>query len=66
MDGQIDRQTIQTVDQTGCHTADGLIFVGYQFSWISWRHLHRSTNSSTQESAIFCMNYEGKYYGNEF
>ena len=45
-------------------TVDGLIFVGYQFSWFSWRVL--STNSSTHEMVIFCMNYERKYYGHEF
>ena len=46
------------------YTEDGFIFVGYQFPWFSWRV--RSTKSSTQEKAIFCMNYEGKYYGHEF
>ena len=43
---------------------DGLDFVGYQFSWLLWRV--RSTNSSTHEMVIFCMNYERKYYGHEF
>ena len=38
-------------------TGDGLIFMGYKFSWFSWRE--RSTNSNTYELAIFCMNYEG-------
>ena len=33
-------------------TVDCLIFVGYQFSWLSWR----VTKSSTPEKAIFCMN----------
>ena len=46
------------------NTVDGLIFMGYQFSWILWRV--RSTNSSTNEMVIFCMNYEGKYYVHEF
>ena len=46
------------------NTVDGLIFVGYQFLWFSWRVW--STNSSANEIAIFCMNYEGKYYGHEF
>ena len=41
------------------YTVDGLIFVGYQFSWFSWRV--QSTNSSTNKIANFCMNYEGKY-----
>ena len=41
------------------YTVDGLIFVGYQFLWFSWRF--QSTNSSTHEIVIFCMNYEGKY-----
>ena len=45
-------------------TVDGLVFMGYQFLWFSWRV--RSTNSSTHEIAILCMNYEGKYYGHEF
>ena len=45
-------------------TVDGLIFVGYQFSWFSW--MERSLNSRTNELAIFCMNYERKYYGHEF
>ena len=46
------------------NTVDGLIFVGYQFSWFSWRVW--STNSSANEIANFCMNYEGKYYGHKF
>ena len=46
------------------HIVDGLIFVGYQFSWLSWRV--RSKNSSTHELVIFCMNYEGKYYDHKF
>ena len=33
---------------------DGLIFVGYQLSWFSWRG--PSTNFSANEIAIFCMN----------
>ena len=33
-----------------------LIFMGYQFSWFSWRV--RSTTSSTHEIAIVCINYE--------
>ena len=45
-------------------TVDGLVFVGYQFSWFSWRV--RSTKSSTHEKAIFCKNYAGKCYGQEF
>ena len=40
---------------------DGLIFVGYQFSWFSWR-----VRSSTHEKVIFCMNYEGKCHDHEF
>ena len=44
------------------HTVDGSIFVGYQFSWFSSRV--RTTNSSTHEMVIFCMNYEGKYSTN--
>ena len=32
---------------------DGLIFVEYQFLWFSWRV--RSTKSSTNEKAIFCV-----------
>ena len=39
------------------YTVDGLIFVGYQFSWFSSRV--RSTNSSTHKLVIFCMNFEG-------
>ena len=31
-----------------CNTVDGLIFVGYQFLWFSWRVL--STKSSTLET----------------
>ena len=46
------------------NTVDGLIFVGYQFSWSSWRV--QSTNFRTHKLVIFCMNYEGKYYGHEF
>ena len=46
------------------NTVDGWNFVGYQFSWFSWRV--RSTNSSTLEMVIFFMNYEWKYYGHEF
>ena len=48
------------------NTVHALIFAGYKFSWFSWRVL--STNSSTHELTIFCMNYEGKYmyYGREF
>ena len=45
-------------------TVDGLIFVGYQFSWVSWRV--QSKNSSTRELVIFCMNCEGKYLGHDF
>ena len=45
-------------------TVDGLIFVGYQFSWFSWRV--QSTNSSTHELVILCVNYEGKYNGYKF
>ena len=45
--------------QGGTNTVDGLIFVGYQFSWFSWRV--PPTNSSANDIAIFCMNYEGKY-----
>ena len=45
-------------------SVDGLIFMGYQFSWFLWRVI--STNSSANEIAIFCMSYEGKYYGHEF
>ena len=37
---------------------DGLNFMGYQFSWFSWRV--RSTNFSTQEMIFFCMTYEKK------
>ena len=40
-------------------SVDGFIFVGYKFSWSSWRV--RSTNSSTHELAIFCMKYQGKW-----
>ena len=40
------------------------IFMGYQFSWFSWTV--QSTNFSTDELVIFCMNYEGKYYVHEF
>ena len=36
----------------------------YQFLWFSWRV--QSTNSSTHELAIFCMNYDGKYYVHKF
>ena len=46
------------------YTVDGLNFVGYQFSWFSWRV--RSTNSSTHKIIIFCMNYERKYNCHEF
>ena len=46
-----------------CYTVDGLNFVGYQFSWFLWRV--QTTNSSTHEMVIFCMNYERKYYGHE-
>ena len=46
------------------YTVDGFIFVGFQFSWLLWRV--QSSNSSTHELAIFCMIYEGKYYGHEF
>ena len=46
------------------NTVDGLNFVGYQFLWFLWRA--HSTNFSTQEMVIFCMNYERKYYGHEF
>ena len=45
-------------------TVDGLNFVGYQFSWFSWRVW--STNSSTHEIVILCMNYERNYFGHEF
>ena len=38
---------------------DGLIFVGYQISWFSWKVL--STNCSTNEIEMFCMKYEEKY-----
>ena len=38
-----------------------LNFVGYQFSWRI-----PSTNFSANKIAIFCMNYEGKYYDHEF
>ena len=48
----------------GKETVDSLFFVGYQFSLFSWRVW--STNSSTYEWVIFCINYEGKYYGHEF
>ena len=44
-------------------TVDGLNFARYQFSWFSWRA--QSTNSSTYEMVMFCMNYERKYYGHE-
>ena len=37
-------------------TMDGLIFMGYQFSWFSWKVW--SMKSSTHEKVIFCMNYE--------
>ena len=43
---------------------DGLIFEGYKFSWFLWRV--RSMNFNTNEIAIFCMNYEGKYNDHEF
>ena len=46
------------------NTVDGLIFVGYHFSWFSWRV--RSAKAGTHEIAIFCMNYEDKYYEHEF
>ena len=42
-------------------TVDGMIFRGFQFSWMDW-----SMNSSTHELAIFCMNYKGKYFGHKF
>ena len=45
-------------------TVDGLIFVGYQFPWFSWRV--QSKNSSTHKIAIFCINYNGKFQGHEF
>ena len=45
-------------------TVNCLIFVGYQFRGFSWRV--RSTNVNTNEKAIICMNYEGKYYEHEF
>ena len=54
---------IKTSDTVG-NTLDGLIFVRYQFSRFSWRV--RSTNFRAKEIAIFCMNYEGKYYNHEF
>ena len=44
---------------TSNNTVDGLNFVGYQFSWFSWRV--RSTNSSNHEMVMSCMNNEGKY-----
>ena len=47
-----------------CNTVNGINFVGYQFSWFSWRV--RSTNFSTNEMVIFCMNYERKDNGHEF
>ena len=37
--------------------------MGYQFSWFSWRV--QSSNSSSHEMEIFCINYERKYYGYE-
>ena len=37
------------------HTVNGLIFMGYQFSWRV-----QTMNFSTHEIAIFCMNYKGK------
>ena len=46
------------------NTEDGLIFVGYQFSWFSWRAW--STNSSTHEFVNFHINYEGKYLATSF
>ena len=46
------------------NTVDSLNFVGYQFSWFSWRVW--STNSSITEMVIFCMNYVRKYYGHKF
>ena len=46
------------------NTVDVLIFMGYQFLWFPWRVW--STNSSTNEIAIFCMNNEGKYYDHDF
>ena len=45
-------------------TVNGLIFLGYQFSLFSWRV--QSTNSSTHKIVIFCICYEGKYYGHKF
>ena len=40
---------------------NGLIFVGFQFSWRV-----QSRNSKTHEIKIFCISYEGKYYGHKF
>ena len=48
----------------GFSTVDDLIFLRYQFSWFSWRVL--STIFSANKIAIFCMNYEGKYYDQRF
>ena len=42
------------------YTADGLIFVGHQFSWFPWRV--RYTNMNIHELAISCMSYERKCY----
>ena len=44
------------------YTGNGLIFLGYQFSWFSWRV--QSTNSNKR--AIFCMIYEGNYKARNF
>ena len=45
-------------------TVDSLIFMEYQFSWLSWRV--GSMNSSTHKLVIFSVNYGGKYLVNEF